>query len=71
VAAFGRAIGISGMNSDWAYDSIIANNIIENVPDMGICPGQSDGVVIANNNVTACSQSIPSFAIDVSIQSTF
>ena len=55
-----------------ATDSIIANNIIENVPDMGITSILSDGLVISNNRVVkagqdpAHSDGVIGMAIDVS-----
>jgi len=66
VTAIARAIAIGGHLGVWAKDSIIADNIIENVPDVGILPAEIDGLVIANNRLKKCSQITPSFAIDVS-----
>ncbi|MCK5642458.1 MAG: right-handed parallel beta-helix repeat-containing protein, partial [Gammaproteobacteria bacterium] len=61
------AIGIRGANATLAYDSLIANNFVDNISDMGIFSILSDGLLIVNNHIRDVNQRNPyyeMFAID-------
>jgi hypothetical protein len=63
-AGIDSGIAVRGTGSEWVHGSIIANNTIESVYEMGIAPGQSDGAIVSNNRIVDAAQSVSSFAID-------